>query len=108
MRIQHDRLRIPPDPHGHEDFIVRIRLHNAESLGPLVRAVRKHQGLRQDATAESIGVSENFLAKIERGGTTVQWDKLFTVLNELGLHVEIDVPDEAMAALGERRKRTSR
>ncbi|MFE3970525.1 helix-turn-helix domain-containing protein [Stenotrophomonas sp. YIM B13575] len=87
---------------------MKIRLENAEALGPLVRAARKHQGLRQDATAESIGVSENFLAKIERGGTTVQWGKLFTVLHELGLHVEIDVPEEAMAAPAKRHKKTSR
>ena len=83
---------------------MKIRLDNAAALGPLVKAVRKHQGLRQDATAEGIGVSENFLAKIERGGTTVQWDKLFTVLHELGLHVEIDVPDAAMTPAGKRRK----
>ncbi|AWH15985.1 transcriptional regulator [Stenotrophomonas sp. ZAC14D2_NAIMI4_7] len=83
---------------------MKIRLDNAAALGPLVKAVRKYQGLRQDATAEGIGVSENFLAKIERGGTTVQWDKLFTVLKELGLHVEIDVPDAAMTPAGTRRK----
>jgi len=81
---------------------LKIRLEKAAALGPLVRAARKHQGLRQDATAEGIGVSENFLAKVERGGTTVQWGKLFTVLDELGLHVEIDVPDEAMALLAKR------
>lgn len=78
---------------------MKIRLQRAEDLGPLVWATRKHQGMRQDETAEGIGVSENFLAKVERGGGTVQWDKLFTVLSELGLHVEIDVPDAAMARL---------
>lgn len=78
---------------------MRIRLKDAAALGPLVKAMRKYQGLRQDATASGVGVSENFLAKVERGGTTVQWDKLFTVLSELGLHVEIDIPDKAMATM---------
>jgi transcriptional regulator with XRE-family HTH domain len=66
------------------------------------------QGLRQDATADGIGVSENFLAKVERGGTTVQWGKLFTVLSELGLHVEIDIPDKAMAAMAERDRKKAK
>ncbi|AWH31537.1 helix-turn-helix domain-containing protein [Stenotrophomonas sp. SAU14A_NAIMI4_8] len=87
---------------------MKIRLENAADLGPLVKAVRKHQGLRQDATAEGIGVSENFLSKIERGGTTVQWDKLFTVLDELGLHVEIDVPDAALSPAGKRHQPAGR
>lgn len=78
---------------------MRIRLDNAAELGPLIRAMRKHQGLRQDATAEGVGVSENFLAKVERGNGTVQWGKVFTVLSELGLHVEIDVPDDVAAAM---------
>lgn len=87
---------------------MKIRLKDAEALGPLVKAMRKYQGLRQDATADGVGVSENFLAKVERGGTTVQWDKLFTVLSELGLHVEIDIPDKAVAAMAERDRRKAK
>lgn len=62
---------------------MKIRLNSARELGPLVRAVRKSQGLRQDATAEGIGVNENFLPKVERGRETVHWGKLFAVLGEL-------------------------
>jgi len=87
---------------------MRVKLQRAEDLGPLVRATRKYQGMRQDDTAEGIGVSENFLAKVERGGGTVQWQKLFDVLTELGLHVEIDVPDAAMARLTEQGRKKAR
>jgi len=73
---------------------MRIAIEDAGQLGPLVRAVRKAQGIRQDDAAGSIGVSENFLGKIERGADTVQWGKLFGVLRDLGIHVLIDVPDE--------------
>lgn len=83
---------------------MKVRLTSAKELGPLVRAARKAQGLRQDATAEGIGVSENFLAKVERGTETVQWGKLFDVLRELGLYVEIDVPDEAAARVRSRER----
>ncbi|MEN5117719.1 helix-turn-helix domain-containing protein [Luteimonas sp. TWI662] len=84
---------------------MKVTLRHSDELGPLVRATRKHQGMRQDDTAESIGVSENFLAKVERGGGTVQWEKLFQVLTELGLRVEIDVPDAAWAQLQTQEKK---
>jgi len=72
---------------------MKFPIEDAAQLGPLVRAVRKAQGLRQDDAAASMGVSENFLGKVERGGQTVQWGKLFRVLQELGMHVQIDAPD---------------
>ena len=78
---------------------MKFLLKSYDELGPLVRATRKSQGMRQDDTAEGIGVSENFLAKVERGGGTVQWQKLFQVLTELGIKVEIDVPDAAASLL---------
>lgn len=87
---------------------MKIRLNSARELGPLVRGARKAQGLRQDATAEGIGVSENFLAKVERGGESVQWGKLFDVLNELGLYVEIDVPEAAVSMAQRRERETPR
>jgi transcriptional regulator with XRE-family HTH domain len=87
---------------------MKVKLQRAEDLGALVRATRKYQGMRQDDTAEGIGVSENFLAKVERGAGTVQWQKLFNVLSELGLQVEIDVPDAAMARLHKQPKKKGR
>lgn len=73
---------------------MKFAINSPEQLGPLVRAVRKAQGIRQDDAAGSMGVSENFLGKIERGGENVQWGKLFTVLRDLGIQVVVDVQDE--------------
>lgn len=73
---------------------MKILLDSADSLGPVVRAARKAQGLRQDDAAGSIGVSENFLGKVERGSGSILWGKLFQVLSELGIRVELEVPDE--------------
>lgn len=86
---------------------MKIRLDNAQELGPLVKAMRKNQGLRQDATAAGVGVSENFLSKVERGSETVQWGKVFEVLKELGLHVEIDVPEAVMMTIQKRQRARS-
>lgn len=65
---------------------------SADQLGEIIRATRKAQGLRQDDAAGSIGVSENFLGKVERGNDRVLWGKLFQVLDGLGIRVIVDTP----------------
>jgi len=62
-----------------------------------VRATRKALGLRQDDTAGTIGVSENFLGKVERGDDSVQWSKLFQVLDQLGIRLTAEIPEQARA-----------
>jgi transcriptional regulator with XRE-family HTH domain len=87
------------NPHKREDFLMKISIEKASAIGDVVRAARKTQGIRQDDAAGSIGVSENFLGKIERGGESMQWGKLFQVLEGLGIHVTLDVPDEVSTLL---------
>lgn len=72
---------------------MKLPINTPTSLGQIVRATRKAQKIRQDDAAGSIGVSENFLGKIERGSDAVQWGKLFQVLEGLGIKVVVDVPD---------------
>lgn len=71
---------------------MKIRIEQPAQLGSIVRQVRKQHRLRQDDTAAAVGVSENFLGKIENGGETIQWGKLLSVLHGLGIHVYVDVP----------------
>lgn len=78
---------------------MKFTLSQPQDIGPLVRAARKAQGMRQDDTAGAVGVSENFLSKIEHGADNAQWDKLFQVLKGLGIHVVLDLPDEAQKYL---------
>lgn len=73
---------------------MKFEIDSPAKLGTVIRASRKAMGLRQDDAAGSIGVSENFLGKVERGGETVQWGKLFQVMKELGLVVTVEVPEE--------------
>lgn len=72
---------------------MKIPIDNATAIGKVVRASRKAQKIRQDDAAGSIGVSENFLGKVERGSESVQWGKLFQVLDGLGVRVIVDVPE---------------
>lgn len=85
------------------------KLKSPADIGNIVRAARIAQAFRQDEAAETIGVSENFLGKVERGGETVQWGKLFQVLENLGIEVVLQVPDfleqDVEQAMGRRRKR---
>ncbi len=81
---------------------MKIDITSAEQVGALIRASRKAMHIRQDDAAGIIGVSENFLGKVERGGETVQWGKLFQVLQELGLNVSIEVPEPFADAISKR------
>ena len=80
---------------------MKIDIDNAAAIGDVVRASRKSQKIRQDDAAGSIGVSENFLGKVERGSDAVQWGKLFQVLDGLGIRVTVDIPDNVGPYLNE-------
>lgn len=87
---------------------MQIPIDNASAIGKLVRASRKAQKIRQDDAAGSIGVSENFLGKIERGGESVHWGKLFQVLEGLGVRVIVDVPECVAVYLTEQASSTDK
>lgn len=90
---------------------MKFHISSPEQIGPLVRASRKAMQLRQDDAAGSIGVSENFLGKVERGSESVQWGKLFQVMQELGLSLSVEVPEpfveQVQARLDELHARSS-
>ncbi|WP_431825935.1 helix-turn-helix domain-containing protein [Burkholderia sp. F1] len=72
---------------------MRYTIEQASDLGGVIRAARKVQNLRQDDAAGSVGVSESFMVKAERGADTVQWGKVFQILQGLGVRVVVDIPD---------------
>lgn len=80
---------------------MKLPIDTAAAIGKVVRASRKAQKIRQDDAAGSIGVSENFLGKIERGSPSVQWGKLFQVLEGLGIRVCVDVPEHVATYLND-------
>ncbi|WP_296220928.1 helix-turn-helix domain-containing protein [Pseudomonas sp. UBA2684] len=80
---------------------MNIQIDTVETLGLVIRASRKAMAMRQDDAAGLIGISENFLGKVERGGESVQWGKLFQVLQELGLTLTVEVPEEVSSQAAE-------
>ncbi|WP_224082156.1 helix-turn-helix domain-containing protein [Cupriavidus laharis] len=75
---------------------MQIPLSDAADIGALVRAARKAHGMRQDDAAGAIGVSENFMVRVENGAEGIQWGKLFQVLSGLGIRIVADVPEAAV------------
>ena len=80
---------------------MKHKIENASDMGVAVRAARKAQALRQDDAAGSIGVSESFMVKVERGAESVQWGKLFQVLEGLGVRITVDIPDVSSELLSD-------
>ncbi|MGY2290105.1 helix-turn-helix domain-containing protein [Pseudomonas sp. SDO528_S397] len=72
---------------------MKIDINLPDQLGVLIRASRKAMNIRQDDAAGLIGVSENFMGKVESGAESVQWGKLFQVMQGLGLSISIEVPE---------------
>jgi DNA-binding XRE family transcriptional regulator len=101
MRISCLSAQLDAKSSQSQGFFMKIPINNAAAIGNVVRASRKAQKIRQDDAAGSIGVSENFLGKVERGGESVQWGKLFQVLEGLGIRVMLDVPDSVAAWLND-------
>jgi len=65
-------------------------------LGMLLRATRKSQGVRLDDAAGAAGVGPVFAGEFERGKESVQFDLALKLLTEVGLRLQVDVPDSAM------------
>lgn len=84
---------------------MQIPIHSVADLGIAIRAVRKEQGLRLDDTAGSAGVGHVFLREVERGKETVQLGRVLQVLDELGIHLSIDIPGDALARFEALRKK---
>ena len=64
-------------------------IRTTRELGALVRSVRKAQGLTQLDVAGLAGMSNRFVIDLEKGKETLQMQKVFEVMNLLGLEVNI-------------------
>lgn len=77
-----------------------VRITSVEEIGRIARDMRKRQGLRQDDLAAMIGSSHVFLRDVETGKPGVQLGRVLQLLDELGIRVCLDVPDEPIHSGG--------
>lgn len=87
---------------------MQYTIQQASEIGGVIRAARKAADMRQDDAAGSVRVSESFMVKAERGAETVQWGKLFQILEGMGVRVIVDIPNTDLAALTEQLARAER
>jgi transcriptional regulator with XRE-family HTH domain len=62
-------------------------------LGRVLKASRKAQGLRQDDLGAYAGLSHVFVMQVERGKETAHIGKVLALLEQVGVRVQLDVPD---------------
>jgi y4mF family transcriptional regulator len=64
---------------------------NQKEIGTFIKERRKHLGVNQQTLADLAGVGINTLVAIERGEGNPQLVTLLTILNTLGLQIELNV-----------------
>ena len=74
-------------------------INSAADLGLVIRAVRKSTHVRQDDLAGAVRVSRQFTHDVEQGKPTVQLGRVLLLLEELGIALNVDIPDEASRTL---------
>ena len=80
-------------------YTMRISIQSTVDLGLVIRAVRRHSHVRIDDLAATAGVSKQFTQDVEHGKPTVRFGLVLKVLAELGIPLELDIPDDAAQAL---------
>ena len=62
---------------------------NTKDIGTIIKERRKHLGVNQQTLADLAGVGLNTLVAIERGGGNPQLNTLLTILDTIGLQMNI-------------------
>lgn len=78
---------------------------SAQDIGLAMRAVRKAGRVRLDDLSATTGVSKQFTSELEHGKPTAQLGLALKLLQELGVHVILDIPESATAHLSQLRER---
>ncbi len=64
---------------------------NQKEIGTIIKERRKHLGVNQQTLADLAGVGINTLVAIERGEGNPQLATLLTILDTLGLQMDLHV-----------------
>ncbi|MCR5364722.1 MAG: type II toxin-antitoxin system Y4mF family antitoxin [Prevotella sp.] len=64
---------------------------DTKDIGTIIKERRKHLGVNQQTLADLAGVGLNTLVAIERGEGNPQLNTLLTILDTLGLQMDINL-----------------
>jgi HTH-type transcriptional regulator/antitoxin HipB len=65
---------------------------NAKQIGEMVKATRKSLAVTQKDLAMTSGTGLRFIIELEKGKATCQLSKVLTVLNTLGIMIDLTPP----------------
>jgi y4mF family transcriptional regulator len=66
--------------------------YTAKQIGAIVKQVRKNMEATQKDLALTSGTGLRFIIELEKGKPTCQLEKTLTVLNTLGIKIELTPP----------------
>ncbi|MBL0710170.1 MAG: helix-turn-helix transcriptional regulator [Colwellia sp.] len=71
---------------------MNIKIKNIKQLGVIAKYIRKDQSLDQETTGLLSGNGLTFISQFENGKETVEIGRVFKVLEQLGIDVEVNLP----------------
>ncbi len=66
--------------------------HTAKSVGNIIKVTRESLGITQHDLAMTSGTGRRFIIDLEHGKDTSQLGKTLTVINTLGIKIELIAP----------------
>ena len=66
--------------------------YTAQLIGEVVKKTRKSMGVTQKDLALTSGTGLRFIIELERGKPTCELEKVLTVLQTLGIRIELTAP----------------
>ena len=63
-----------------------------KQIGEMIKTARKSMGVTQRALAMTSGTGLRFIIELEKGKPTCQFGKVLTVINTLGISMELTLP----------------
>ncbi|PMR74461.1 helix-turn-helix domain-containing protein [Billgrantia endophytica] len=73
-----------------------VTVHDAQTLGQLIRRTRKQQGLNLATLAGLCGLSIRFLSELENGRDSCGFGRIMMVLDTLGIDLVACPPEETV------------
>tara|TARA_R110001583_G_scaffold187975_2_gene349583 strand:- start:232 stop:501 length:270 start_codon:yes stop_codon:yes gene_type:complete len=76
---------------------MNIKIQNIRQLGVIAKHIRKEQSLDQETTGLLSGNGLTFISQFENGKETIEIGRVFKVLEQLGIEVEVNLPPNLSA-----------
>ncbi len=89
-----DLSRLLPILFPNRNFLLRMK-YTPKQVGELIKQTRKGLAITQEDLAMTSGTGLRFIIELEQGKPTCQLGKALTVLNTLGVSVELIAPASA-------------